>query len=441
LSFLYDALILVDITNAVKEVETMNAERKTQDSAHSIVANNEYLTLNAGLTVAPNMTEALLPLNSVERVSQDNEIGLTLDRINELDFFLTDEELEDAIQVMRDVRDYKDQIFDIDYVIAEMVDNRLRFTDLRDDMTDFRDEYLLNRDELKETFSSYDGYRLLLFQLIMVLPLCLSMCGVCAMVFEMPCPSMLMSLLMFPLMSLVFFSAGVAMPAAAFLTDHCVDLEGAVSNQLSGRTYPAPEFFNLSTDLQMEEFFNYFSDCSGVRPEMLLKLDQPEELMADNDLNVTMMLQNLTSPPGNWNLTLTPKMTEYVIDMELMWDESMSLMAQTAEKFTCERTSNIYDTLFENVCMDFAPQFALSVSMYLICSLCMCPAVVIGAKGYKRFNPDNVYEGSTTVNVMDVDRHSDSDGEGGGVVSLHTFSNAGVPTGNDSAWGEDDRSY
>ena len=101
---------------------------------------------------------------------------------------------------------------------------------------------------------------------------------------------MLAALLTFPLISIYFIAGAVTLPVALIGSDHCRDTPTFVHTQLSGKNISSGEigvFFNLEQDLVLSDLYDYFAQCQGPQPEILRKISNPEQLLADNNYNVT----------------------------------------------------------------------------------------------------------------------------------------------------------
>jgi hypothetical protein len=256
----------------------------------------------------------------------------------------------------------------------------------RDSMVASRDSYKESRDALKEDVDRYDGYRLLVFNVFMILPLLLSFCGVLSCITEKGWGSMVMGLSLFPLCAVFFLVGAVQMPVATFFADHCYDTQDYMQFQLHNKTYPAPVFFNVS-DLNMSEWFTHFTSCNSTRPELMRKMDNPEQLMADNNLNLSGTVASTKQVPDGF--ALHPTMEAYVEDIFEVWELSLAQFGTIGRKFNCERTKPLYNNLFELACSEFAPQFALSTGAYVFLAILMIPLIIIGVKGHKRYNALN----------------------------------------------------
>ena len=102
-------------------------------------------------------------------------------------------------------------------------------------MEEKKQSYRKHKTDFKRTVDNYDGVRLLLFNLGVLLPFALSFFILVSAIQHYGCPAMIAGLVFFPLFALFMAMAAIQMPIAVALSDHCYNTTGEIKIQTEGR--------------------------------------------------------------------------------------------------------------------------------------------------------------------------------------------------------------
>jgi hypothetical protein len=236
--------------------------------------------------------------------------------------------------------------------------------------------------------SKYDGVRLLVFNLGVLLPFVLSFFLLLAAVQHYGCPAMVAGLTFFPLFVLFMAMAAVQMPVSVALSDHCYNTTGEIKIQTEGRFYEKEklEFFQLKSDIDVPSLVDYFTQCQGQTPELLNKLGDPVGVLKAQGIESAQLQRQAHLAIG----------LDFAEPLQSDLDAYSALQNRTEEMFTlavskldCTRSSALYASTMKALCSDFAPAFALTTCVFLLTAFCMLPGICLGITSYKRYDPMN----------------------------------------------------
>jgi len=255
-----------------------------------------------------------------------------------------------------------------------------------DYMQDKKQSYQKAKEDFQSTMNNYDGVRLLVFNMGVLLPLVLSTFLLVAAVQHYGCPAMVAGLTFFPLFVLFMAMAAVQMPVSVALADHCYNTTGEIKIQTDGRVYAAEklDFFKLTADIDIPSVVDYFTECKGSPPELLQKLQAPEQVLVTQGLDSAGIRSRVESHIG---LPFAAPLASDMNNLVKLEDRALSLFDVAVGKLNCSRSSDLYHTALDAVCNDFAPPFALTTCVFLLTAFCMLPGICLGVTGYKRFDP------------------------------------------------------
>jgi len=255
-----------------------------------------------------------------------------------------------------------------------------------DYMQEKKQSYQKAKEDFQSTMNNYDGVRLLVFNLGVLLPLVLSTFLLVAAVQHYGCPAMVAGLTFFPLFVLFMAMAAVQMPVSVALADHCYNTTGEIKIQTAGRSYQAEklDFFKLSADIDIPSVVDYFTECKGSPPELLQKLQSPQQVLVTQGLDSAGIRSRVQS---HISLPFAAPLLSDMNSLAKLEDDTLSLFDVAVGKLNCSRSSDLYHTALDAVCNDFAPPFALTTCVFLLTAFCMLPGICLGVTGYKRFDP------------------------------------------------------
>jgi hypothetical protein len=252
-----------------------------------------------------------------------------------------------------------------------------------------KEDYQKAKTDFQFTVNNYDGVRLLVFNLGVLLPFVLSFFLLLAAVQHYGCPAMIAGLTFFPLFVLFMAMAAVQMPVSVALSDHCYNTTGEIKIQTEGRVYEKDRllFLGLTKDIDIPSVVDYFTECQGNAPEILERFRNPLQVLIDQGIEINQIEAQAHASIGlDFAEPLQTDLDNYArlqnVDLLNMFDAAVS-------KMNCSRTSGLYHQTMSALCSDFAPAFALTTCVFLMTAFCMLPGICLGITSYKRFDPMN----------------------------------------------------
>jgi hypothetical protein len=205
--------------------------------------------------------------------------------------------------------------------------------------------------------------------------------------------AMCSALTTFPAIALFFLMAGVQMPVAIFFGDHCPEFDTNLRVQLSGRNISKATFdgtVELSGDVDGEQLFTYLTSCGGAEPELLTAFQDPDNLLRAAKINFTDEFTNVQYNKANVTLR------NNTISLLDTLGSAQYRFYQTAQglrgSIRCDQITPLWNEFRDELCWRIGGAFALGTVMYFVVGLCMIPGIIIGIRGYKRFDPENSTE-------------------------------------------------
>ena len=136
----------------------------------------------------------------------------------------------------------------------------------------------------------------------------------------------------------------------------------------------------------MPSVVDYFTECKGAAPELLVKLHDPLPILQQQGLESA---QIQAHAKGGIGLEFAEPLASDFRRLDALQVRTIGLFNTAVSKLNCTTSSPIYHAAMEAVCTDFGPAFALTTCVFLLTAVCMVPGVCIGITSYKRFNPVN----------------------------------------------------
>lgn len=296
---------------------------------------------------------------------------------------LNSTDVSGAVALNSAVRGVRTSIPDLGSRISQTSSQYQYLLDRRDYLVRTRADYYRRRNQLKLDVDNYDGGRIAFFNLLVLLPSMTCLLILPAWLMKRGWPSMCMAIMAWLLTVLLLLACAFALPLAGMFSDHCLGVDSAVKTQTTNKVwqnFTVGGLVNLTRPLELQQYADYFLKCDGL-PELLVVLSDPASLLAKNGLNFSDTRLSISS-----SLPLSESFKWTFDRMDALLSSGVSLISTTRQKMDCAQTRSVYLVVYGAVCEQLAPQLSLSVVMFLLLAICMCPQTVMGVLGYKRLH-------------------------------------------------------